>query len=44
MNKSFHSVWNASKQAYVAAAETVIPADKHTDNTSSAEAVAKGSG
>ena len=23
MNKTFHSVWNASKQAYVAAAETV---------------------
>jgi filamentous hemagglutinin family protein len=23
MNKSFHSVWNASKQAYVAAAETI---------------------
>ncbi|MDO9217619.1 MAG: filamentous hemagglutinin N-terminal domain-containing protein, partial [Lacisediminimonas sp.] len=40
MNKTFHSVWNASKQAYVAAAETVSARGKPCSGTKVAAAVA----
>ena len=40
MNKSFHSVWNASKQAYVAAAETVSAKGKSSSGVKVAAVVA----
>jgi filamentous hemagglutinin family protein len=39
MNKSFHSVWNASKQAYVAAAETVSAKGKPSSGIKTAAAI-----
>jgi filamentous hemagglutinin family protein len=39
MNKSFHSVWNASKQAYVAAAETVSAKGKPSSGVKLAAAL-----
>jgi filamentous hemagglutinin family protein len=40
MNKSFHSVWNASKQAYVAAAETVLAKGKPSSGVKAAAVMA----
>jgi filamentous hemagglutinin family protein len=40
MNKSFRSIWNASKQAYVAAAETVSAKGKPSSGTKVAAVVA----
>ena len=40
MNKTFHSVWNASKQAYVAAAETVSAKGKPTSGVKVAAVMA----
>ncbi|CAN1553334.1 Filamentous haemagglutinin, N-terminal [Burkholderiaceae bacterium] len=40
MNKSFHSIWNASKQTYVAAAETVSAKGKPSSGAKVVSAIA----